>query len=305
MQQWLIVANNAGGAEILSSHIRRKNDAKQNFAFLLEGPAARIFALKNGVSAPLSRAEALAPGARYDFVLTGTSWGSDLELRALEFAKAAQIPSASFLDHWTNYRPRFSFEGKLILPDEIWVGDSYADEIARRDFPGLPVRLVENPYFLEMSALISRLSQNRPGQPGGERVLYLCEPTTAPNTPSGAVNQEFGYTEHQALAGFLGYLANERREIEAVRIRLHPSEPQKKYDEVIGSFRHAFRFENSEGSSLAEDCAWADRVVGCDTMALAVAAMAGKKAESCIPPGGKPLSLPFPGIKRLFEARNL
>ena len=56
----------------------------------------------------------------------------------------------------------------------------------------------------------------------------------------------------------------------------------------------------SEGRTLAEDFAWADTVVGCDTMAMVVALAAGRRVVSAIPAGGRPLSLPFAEIERLF-----
>ena len=46
---------------------------------------------------------------------------------------------------------------------------------------------------------------------------------------------------------------------------------------------------------------WADWVVGCDSMALAIAVKAGKKVFSCIPAQGKALTIPFPQIIKLFQ----
>jgi hypothetical protein len=56
----------------------------------------------------------------------------------------------------------------------------------------------------------------------------------------------------------------------------------------------------SNGTTLLQDLAWADWVVGCDTAALVAAVFAGRKVFSCIPPGGQPMTLPFTEITRLF-----
>ena len=81
-----------------------------------------------------------------------------------------------------------------------------------------------------------------------------------------------------------------------LRLRTHPAEPEGKYDDIVAE--HGL--ELSVGRSLAQDCAWADTVVGCDTMAMAVALAAGRHVVSAIPRGGRPLSLPFPEIDRMF-----
>ena len=56
----------------------------------------------------------------------------------------------------------------------------------------------------------------------------------------------------------------------------------------------------SARTTLAEDIAWADTVAGCDTMAMVVALAAGRRVISVIPPGGRPLTLPFGEIERLY-----
>jgi hypothetical protein len=85
-----------------------------------------------------------------------------------------------------------------------------------------------------------------------------------------------------------------------LRLRTHPAEPPDKYAAEIAEFG----LELSAGRSLAQDLAWADTVVGCDTMAMAVALAAGRRVISVIPPGGRPLSLPFEGIERMFVASS-
>ena len=117
----LVVSHDAGGAEILSAWVKQHSYLK--FSFLLEGPAQKIFARKLGDVPMLSRAAFLDEQMIADFVLTGTSWGSDLEKRVVKTARARNIPVASFLDHWSAYRERFLLDGELVLPDELWVGD--------------------------------------------------------------------------------------------------------------------------------------------------------------------------------------
>ena len=51
------------------------------------------------------------------------------------------------------------------------------------------------------------------------------------------------------------------------------------------------------GKSLMHEVTEADLVVGCGSMAMVVALLAGKRVISCIPPGGSPCKLPHDKIE--------
>src|SRR5437588_7868764 len=140
-QPFAVVSHDSGGAEILSSYLLQRAVPK---LLVLEGPAVAIFERKLGAVTPVTLEEAVQRSA---WVLSGTSWQSDLEWRAIVRARELGKPAVAFLDHWINYKERFVRAGRQCLPDEIWVGDEYAAEIARREFGDQPIRVVENPYF--------------------------------------------------------------------------------------------------------------------------------------------------------------
>ncbi len=224
----------------------------------------------------------------FELVVCGSSVSSELEKRAVRAARAAGVRCAVWLDHWVNYPPRFVLDGEVVLPDELWVTDEHAERLALETVPGPPVRVRGNPYLEDAAAEIRALE--RP-HGDGERILYVSEPTSVAAERATGDALGWGYEERAALRGYLEACRPER-----VRLRTHPSEPAEKYAE--------FGLERSEGRTLAEDIAWADTVVGCDTMAMAVALTAGKRVVSVIPSGGRPLSLPFEGIERLFVASS-
>ena len=122
----LIVVNDAGGAEVLSSYVRR---TPGNYIFCLKGPAENIFRKKLGeiTNAPL---EALLE--KCNELLCGTGWQTNFEYDAICKAKEAGVKSIAFLDHWVNYEERFVRNGLKVLPDELWVGDHYSQEIAKK-----------------------------------------------------------------------------------------------------------------------------------------------------------------------------
>jgi hypothetical protein len=225
------------------------------------------------------------PGlAGLDLVVCGSSVSSPLEKQVVRAARAAGVRCAVWLDHWVNYPARFVLDGEIVLPDELWVADVHAERLARETVPGPPVVLRGNPYLEDAAAEIRALSRPHDGP---ERVLYVSEPTSLAAERATGDPLGWGYEERAALRGYL-----EACRPAHVRLRTHPSEPPDKYAE--------FGLERSEGRTLAEDVAWADTVVGCDTMAMAVALEAGRRVLSVIPPGGRPLSLPYDGIERLF-----
>ena len=237
----------------------------------MAGPAERIFARKLPELRPL---DALPPLEGFDLVLTGTSAAANLERDVLRAARG--VRSAAWLDHWIGYRERFD----SVLPDELWVSDEHAAALARRTVPGPEIKVVGNPHLEDTTAAIRRLEVPHEG----EHVLYVAEPTSVSAQRLTGDPMGFGYEERATLRAFL-----ERERPEHFRLRAHPTEPPGKYGMAASE------------ATLEEDVAWADTVVGCDTMAMVVALYAGRRVISVIPEGGRPLSLPFAEIERLNE----
>ena len=293
----LLVAHDAGGAELIAAWARKHS--LQDYACLAEGPARRIFA-----SMParlLGRAEALGRLAEFRTVLTGSSWGSDLEKVFIELGTALGIRTITYLDHWTDYRERFVSAGRLLLPSEIWVADEHAEMIARATFPGQPVLKAGNCYLDEIATQVKALSLPAQARAGKKRALFMSEPLSAAAERKFGDRNYFGYTEFDALAGFLAHARQHwAQELETVRIRRHPSEVAGKFSAFL-SEAPPFPVVECGEAPLVEDCAWADWIAGCQSMALVVGLLAGKQVFSAIPAGGRPSAIPYPGIASLFQ----
>ena len=83
-----------------------------------------------------------------DFVFTGTSLPAKIELGLLIEAKSRKIKTYSFVDHWTNISKRFKSFEEYIYPDEIWLIDDSAKEIAINE--GVKENIISvsgNPYY--------------------------------------------------------------------------------------------------------------------------------------------------------------
>jgi hypothetical protein len=288
-----VVSHDSGGAEILSSFLLREGSRE---LLVLAGPAVAIFERKLGAIHPLPLEEAVQRSA---WVLSGTSWQSDLEWRAIVRARELGKPSVAYLDHWINYRERFLRGGRLCMPDEIWVGDEHAARMARSEFAGQPVRLVANPYFEDVRRSFASLRGVAVERRGPPTLLYVTEPMREHGLLHYGDERYFGYTEEEAVQYFLQNLRFITNEVARIVIRAHPSEPEQKYAWVRE--RVSAPVDISEDKSLIEDIAAADIVVGCESMAMVVALLGGKRVVSAIPPGGHPCALPHSEIELLQD----
>ncbi|MDC0276959.1 hypothetical protein OAK90_00720 [bacterium] len=236
-------------------------------------------------------------------VLCGTSWESDLEWRALQLAKTHCKRSTSVLDHWVNYRDRFVRNGKVILPDELVVGDEYANEIATSIFAGTPVKMIENPYLMDVSKELDKAKRKHENSPPERRnefqILYCTEPTSEHAALQHGNPNHWGYTEESALRFALGNLSIISNDVNRIIVRPHPSEKAGKYDWALCASDPEIVI--SEGRSLVEDIVSSDAVVGCNTMAMAVGMLAGKPVYCSIPPEGTPCRLPHREIVMLSD----
>ncbi|MCE5181776.1 MAG: hypothetical protein ABFD51_13360 [Anaerolineaceae bacterium] len=285
-----IVSHDAGGAEILSSWLRR---CEEPYCLVLDGPAKDIFQRKIGVSLSIPLSEAIKQS---DWVLCGTSWQSNLERQAIARAKAAGKRSVAFLDHWVYYEVRFQDQGVAVYPDELWVGDMEAKRIAQTAFPGLPIVLKSNPYFEDLQIEFEKIKIS-PLNSKQCSVLYVCEPIREHALLQHGDERYWGYTEEDALRFFVKNINVIGCTVSKIKIRPHPSESKTKYDWI--GWSTSLTIEIGGDKTLLEETAEADVVVGCESMAMVVGLLAKKRVISSIPPGGKSCSLPQPEIEHL------
>ena len=122
-----VVANDAGAAN-------------QIVPFLLELECAPNLVISSGPAHNILKSA--FPNAEYSLelsslssflcIITGTSAFSSLEHNARHYARQLNIYCIGVLDHWVNYPSRFMRNGRQILPDELWVFDSYAFDYAKK-----------------------------------------------------------------------------------------------------------------------------------------------------------------------------
>jgi hypothetical protein len=295
MEHVAVVSHDAGGAEILSSWINR---AGCRASAVVAGPAEAIFRRKCPRAELLSLDEALS---QCTWVLCGTGWQSSFERQAIARGRSLGKKTVAFLDHWVNYRERFEELGHCLLPDEIWVGDFDAEHIARTLFPNTPVVLQANPYVEDLQAEIERVMASNIGKVRltTTRLLYVCEPVADHAVAQFGNERHWGYTEHDALRYFLANLVALGQRIDSIIIRPHPSEQADKYDWARDLVTLSIEFGGQQ--TLLEEILETEIVVGCESMAMVVGLLAGKRVISTIPPGGRSCQLPHGDIEHMQQ----
>lgn len=283
-----VVCHDAGAANLIISWLA---GYAGHLRACMEGPARILWenAFPETRTCPLE--EALNGAAS---LLSGTGWASDLEHEARRLARAKGIRIIAALDHWTNYRERFVGGGELILPDELWVADADAEAEARRCFPALPVRQLPNLYLEKLAREVAAHSPT-PARTDPRNILYVLEP----------VRQDWGRSgepgEFQALAFFLESLASLGiDENVKIRLRPHPSDPRGKYGDWPLRYP-MLDVAVDDCGALAEQIAWADWVVGCETFALVIALQAERIAVSTLPPWAPRCRLPQQNLLHLRD----
>jgi hypothetical protein len=287
-QPLAVVLHDAGSANLAVAWLKHYRGSMLAVAL---GPAADIWSKAFPYVRTLPLEDALVPAAA---LLSGTSWASDVEHRARKLARESAKHAIAVVDHWVNYRARFTRAEELVLPDEIWVGDEDAVREARQCFPGLPVRQLPNLY---LDGLVREVSSHDP-VPAREiprHVLYVLEP----------IRQGWGSDERpgelQAFEFFLDSLP--RLGVPAgvqIRLRPHPSDPPGKYEPWLRRFA-AMNLLVDGSSSLASQIAWADWVVGCESFALVIALRANRIVLSTLPPWAPECRLPQRELRHVRE----
>ncbi len=303
-----VVCNDAGGAEVLSAYLKTVPDP-QNYCAFVAGPAAGIFQKKNVPAQVLPEgiAEAIAlvfgtPGV--EKLVAGIGWSTTKELDLILAAKEHDIHTIVYLDHWVNYRERFGYPRagwEKNLPDEFFVGDRYAEQLAKEFFSGTPVTLIPNRYFDEIKQAYTLHEEALKRAQDG--ILFLCEPISAPINSFGD-HRPLTCTEFSVLEDFLRVCVEQHIE-EPIRVRLHPSESRDKYDAVIAQFQDKLRVTKSEERDLLADFARVKKVAGMESMALVMAVICDKKVISFLPNCGLVCPLPHKEIVRVTDSRDL
>jgi hypothetical protein len=159
-----------------------------------------------------------------DFIFTGTSYTSKLELNFIKYAKKKGIKTFSFVDHWTSIKNRFKYNDYYIFPDYILLIDQRAKEIAIQE--GLlekDIVIWGNPYYEYLKNWIPSISKNQIFKNLGlkeNKKLVVFAPDPISNINGKGI---YGFDEFDAINELNKILVSNNFDFNLV-LKLHPNQ---------------------------------------------------------------------------------
>ncbi|MEJ7626493.1 MAG: CDP-glycerol glycerophosphotransferase family protein [Ferruginibacter sp.] len=165
-----------------------------------------------------------------NWVFTGTSHPDSSGGFELLFLKNVKSKTYSFIDHWTNFKLRFTHNNDLIYPDIIFVLDDMARELAIADgLPAEKIALFQNPYLFYLreyaKPTLSRAAfYKKLNIPANKKiVLYAPDPLS--------LRQVNFVNEHTILEELLDLSENNF----TLLLKLHPLQPLERVKKVLNT----------------------------------------------------------------------
>ena len=205
-----LISRDAGGAEFISRYASKQ---KEKFCLAGTGPAIKIFKKKFKDKKIIDYKKAIKIS---DWVLCSTGTSSDYEKNAILFAKKSKKKIIAYIDHWVEYRERFLKKKKLVRPDEIWVSDKYALDIAKKNnLKNISIK--GNPLFFDFLEYKKKFNKKN----CNKDILFLSEPVSK--------DLKKHYDEIKCIKYFLKNLSISKLKYGNIQIRPHPAERESKF----------------------------------------------------------------------------
>jgi hypothetical protein len=195
------------------------------------------------VSSPRGSAEETLRNFSPDFIFTGTSYTSKIELQYIEAARRLGISSGTFIDHWTNMGARFTSDKVRIYPDNIYVIDKRAKDHAMADgIPAEILHIAENPYYSYLKTWKPRISREEcfsayaKTEIEKKKILaFLPEPLS-----NVGGTEKYGFDEitvFSLLCDALNNLDKEMKSELALVVKPHPNQKPDTLDAVVKTLK--------------------------------------------------------------------
>lgn len=300
--QILVLAHDAGGAELLAALLKAEGGGLAWTALTLAGAPAETIFRRAGL--PVL---ALADAAQCAAHLRATPWAAALynpgwgafPQGLVERELLGRVPCAAVLDSWCDYLERFGHpvQGwERGLPDAIALCDGRALALAGE--LGLPrLARLRNRHLEALLERIAARGRHFSDMTEGD-LLFLSQTTADPGISADGKGR-FAYAgahEGRVLADLLSHGPELLRRFDAtrLRIRLHPSETACRHLDLLGHSGLPFAVEHARQADLVDSILAARAVIGINTMALYTAWLCGRPTASLLPEAALGRVLPLP-----------
>jgi hypothetical protein len=230
------------------------------------GPAAKLNPTFASSEAQLFKA--ISTASLSTIFVCGTSWGSDLELRAMIACRLREIAIVVILDFWSNYGERFLMpNGQYVFPDYYVVMDEMAyTEAIKAGVPASIIRILGQPGLDKWVAIGRGNLENKQETHTKMKILLLTQPL------SKLYGNTLGYTEQEVCEDLLKAVRTGFHD--EVRIKFHPKD--------IEELRELYSHISIEG---VVDVLFTqfDVIIGMNSMGLLHASLVGRTVISYQP----------------------
>ena len=179
------------------------------------------------------------------YIFCGTSLNK-FEFLWRKAAKNENIKTISFIDHWSSYVKRFSFDNEIIFGNEVLV----VNEIAKREAiqAGIPEELITvfgNPYYKKVKEFQPKVSKeeffNSLGLDIHKKVILFISDDINRSFPKNEKGEcQLGFDEYSVLKDILICFQMLETEIDFSNfqflIKLHPKSKENKFNQLITNF---------------------------------------------------------------------
>lgn len=221
----LIVFSDPGGAKPLLSFVKLNNLEEKSYIV-----SDRSYLFYKNFELEVHSTNNLTPNQILDrelpdYVITGTSYTSKIELEFLKATKEKGIVSYSFVDHYTNFIERFMIsETERVLPDTIFVTDQKAYDIAMTFNTGVNIIISGNFYHEFLKEWVPQIDihQFRKDLNITEKQkIMLFAPDPLSNVGG---NEVFGFDELSVFKNIENILLNFPIDDFVLLVALHPNQ---------------------------------------------------------------------------------
>jgi len=275
----LFIFSDPGGAKPLLAYISTKK--LQNCIIVSDRVYAFYgeFGLTVNLCTPDS-ADTWIEQCQPDYIFTGTSYTSILELKFLEAAQKRSILSMSYIDHSTQLKNRFELNGHMIFPDRFLVPSEEIRQLAINDqLNGDQITVIGNPYhdyLKNWKPLITQeqFTQTAAIPPNKKIVLYVPDPLSNVNG-----KEKYGFDEVM-MTMEVGRLA---RSLQGQYVFLFKPHPNQKIDRIEHLLHQNFRLLTDDLLTTNDMLYCADFILGFFSNILAEAELLGKHVIRLMP----------------------
>jgi predicted glycosyltransferase len=215
-----------------------------------------------------------------DFIFTATSYTSSIELKFIIASKKFNIPSYTFVDHYTDFANRFLLNDVLIYPDTICVIDDKAYLLIMDQKPTSKIIITSNFYHEYLKNWVVPVNKHyffkKCCIPENNKLIVF-----APEPLSNVGGVDFyGLDEISVFKNLLKVLKNLRTDNISIVIKAHPNQKKDLYENINPhNSLHIMNGDNLHVNTLLHH---ADAVIGIFSNILIEAAILKTMVIRCL-----------------------